>query len=137
MRGVLEATGKPGAGSPSALSPTGSSGDRGFIAPTGGFVLSWLLPRGARCGTLMLTPAFQGVMPMARVEWLVPLPNAASQTAEVTSASSDRSVPVRAGEIGPIRREIIFEPVHEQPAPVEPAPVTPETEPKEPTPSRP
>jgi len=60
MRGVLEATGKPGAGSPSALSPTGSSGDRGFIAPTGGFVLSWLLPRGARCGTLMLTPAFRG-----------------------------------------------------------------------------
>jgi hypothetical protein len=78
-------------------------------------------------------------MPMAKVEWLVPLPNASSQAAEVTSASSDRSVPVRAGEIGPIRREIIFEPVHEQPAPapVEPAPVTPETEPKEPTPSRP
>ena len=76
-------------------------------------------------------------MPMAKVEWLVPLPNASSLTAEVTFASSDRSVPVRAGEIGPIRREIIFEPVHEQPAPVEPAPVTPETEPKEPTPSRP
>jgi hypothetical protein len=75
-------------------------------------------------------------MPMAKVEWLVPLPNASSQTAEVTSASSDRSMPARAGEIGPIRREIIFEPVHEQPAPVEPAPVTPETEPKEPTPSR-
>jgi hypothetical protein len=55
----------------------------------------------------------------------------------VTFAASDRSMPVRAGEIGPIRREIIFEPVHEQPAPVEPAPVTPETEPKEPTPSRP
>lgn len=76
-------------------------------------------------------------MPMAKVEWLVPLQNASSQTAEVTFASSDRSVPVRAGEIGPIRREIIFEPVHEQPAPVEPAPVTPETEPREPTPSRP
>jgi hypothetical protein len=65
------------------------------------------------------------------------LQNASSQTAEVTFASSDRSMPVLAGEIGPIRREIIFEPVHEQPAPVEPAPVTPETEPKEPTPNRP
>ena len=31
----------------------------------------------------------------------------------------------RAGEIGPVRREIIFEPVHEQPAPAEPAPVEP------------
>jgi hypothetical protein len=74
---------------------------------------------------------------MAKVEWLAPSPNASSQTAEVTFAASDRSMPVRAGEIGPIRREIIFEPVHEQPAPVEPAPVTPETEPREPTPSRP
>jgi hypothetical protein len=55
----------------------------------------------------------------------------------VSSASSARSAPVRAGEVGPIRREIIFEPVHEQPAPVEPAPVTPETEPKEPMPSPP
>jgi hypothetical protein len=35
----------------------------------------------------------------------------------------------RAGEIGPVRREIIFEPVHEQPAPAEPAPATPEREP--------
>lgn len=50
--------------------------------------------------------------------------------------------PVRAGEIGPVRREIIFEPVHEQPAPPEPAPVepspaAPETQPREPEPARP
>lgn len=42
---------------------------------------------------------------------------------------------VRAGEIGPVRREIVFEPLHEQPPPREqPAPaetpgVTPEKEP--------
>jgi hypothetical protein len=60
MRGVLEATGKPSAGSPSALSPTGSSRDRGVIAPAGGVVLSWPLPRGVRWGTLMLRPAFGG-----------------------------------------------------------------------------
>jgi hypothetical protein len=46
---------------------------------------------------------------------------------------------VRAGQIGPIRREIIFEPVHEQPAPVDPAPVEPppvdpQTQPQEPAP---
>jgi hypothetical protein len=75
-------------------------------------------------------------MPMARVVWLLPTPNASNETADVSSASPDRSVPVRAGEISPIRREIIFEPVHEQPAPVEPAPVKPETELKEPMPNR-
>ncbi len=41
-------------------------------------------------------------------------------------------MPMRAGQIGPIRREIIFEPVHEEPLPViEPAPAPP---PKEPVP---
>jgi hypothetical protein len=76
-------------------------------------------------------------MPMVKVVWLLPRPNASNQPATVSSASSGRSVPVRAGEIGPVRREIIFEPVHEQPAPVEPAPGTPETEPKEPIPNSP
>jgi hypothetical protein len=46
----------------------------------------------------------------------------------------------RAGEIGPVRREIIFEPVHEQPAPVEPTPSEPapdrQPEPAEPIPDR-
>jgi hypothetical protein len=45
--------------------------------------------------------------------------------------------PPRAGQIGPIRREIIFEPVHEQPAPAEPTPVEPAVpgpEPQEPVP---
>ena len=39
----------------------------------------------------------------------------------------------RSGEIGPVRREIIFEPLHERPAPVpvEPAP-GPETRPEQP-----
>ena len=31
-----------------------------------------------------------------------------------------RVMPMRAGQIGPIRREIIFEPVHEEPLPVIP-----------------
>jgi hypothetical protein len=40
----------------------------------------------------------------------------------------------RSGEIGPVRREIIFEPLHERPAPVpvEPGPATPETRPEQP-----
>jgi hypothetical protein len=45
--------------------------------------------------------------------------------------------PERAGEIGPVRREIIFEPVHEQPAPGpgpdEPSPA-PDPQPQEPSP---
>lgn len=40
----------------------------------------------------------------------------------------------RAGEIGPVRREIIFEPIPEQPAPVEPVPAPPEREPEAPEP---
>jgi hypothetical protein len=54
---------------------------------------------------------------------------------------SHRRPPEQAGEIGPVRREIIFEPVHEQPAPAEPAPVepapAPDPPPREPEPSRP
>jgi hypothetical protein len=46
----------------------------------------------------------------------------------------------RAGEIGPVRREIIFEPLIEQPAPLEPVPAPSEPErvpdaPAEPVPS--
>ena len=44
-----------------------------------------------------------------------------------------RVMPMRAGQIGPIRREIIFEPLHEEPLPVIPEPVTPPS-PKEPAP---
>jgi hypothetical protein len=47
----------------------------------------------------------------------------------------------RAGEIGPVRREIIFEPLEEPartvPAPVEPPPATPDAPPQEPVPVRP
>jgi hypothetical protein len=92
----------------------------------------WSYVRHARADTRI-----QGVVPMAKVGWLLPWPSASNQRADVSSAASDRSVPVRSGEIGPIRREIIFEPVHEKSVPVEPAPVTLETEPKEPMPNRP
>jgi hypothetical protein len=45
------------------------------------------------------------------------------------------AAPARAGEIGPVRREITFEPVHEQPAPSEPAPAEPAPDPpREPVP---
>jgi len=49
-------------------------------------------------------------------------------------AETDLAAEPRAGEIGPVRREIIFEPVHERPAPVpvEPSPATPETRPEQP-----
>ncbi|MGH9261769.1 MAG: hypothetical protein ACRD08_18055 [Acidimicrobiales bacterium] len=73
---------------------------------------------------------------MPKVLWLLAGPDSSSATAKVSSVPSDDPGRVRAGEIGPIRREIIFEPVHEQPAPAEPAPVTPETEPQEPVPDR-
>jgi len=49
---------------------------------------------------------------------------------------SSISPKARAGDIGPIRREIIFEPVHEKPAPVEAPPAAPEPEPQEPVPDR-
>jgi hypothetical protein len=52
-----------------------------------------------------------------------------------SSTSDSQPTPARAGQIGPIRREIIFEPVHEKPAPVEPPPV-PEPQPPEPVPER-
>lgn len=44
---------------------------------------------------------------------------------------------VRAGAIGPVRREIVFEPLHERPVPAtqEPQPKDPETVPKDPVPS--
>ncbi|MFP3899777.1 MAG: hypothetical protein ACLFXM_02900 [Acidimicrobiia bacterium] len=46
---------------------------------------------------------------------------------------------LRAGRIGPVRREIIFEPLPERPAPREPSPVeappgSPERQPREPVP---
>jgi hypothetical protein len=42
---------------------------------------------------------------------------------------------IRAGEIGPIRREIIFEPLPDRPAPVEEPAVKPK-QPTEPVPAR-
>jgi hypothetical protein len=53
------------------------------------------------------------------------------------SAVADPVHGVRAGAIGPVRREIVFEPLHERPAPVE-TPTTPSEPavPKEPVPER-
>jgi hypothetical protein len=48
----------------------------------------------------------------------------------------DRLLLPRAGEIGPVRREIVFEPLHETPAPPEVAPPQSEPKPQEPVPSR-
>jgi hypothetical protein len=57
------------------------------------------------------------------------------------STLRERHSRVRAGEIGPVRREIIFEPVEEpgRPAqvPVEPSPAVPDQPPREPAPARP
>ena len=44
---------------------------------------------------------------------------------------------IRAGEIGPIRREITFEPLPDRPAPVEDPNVIPDDQPEEPVPARP
>jgi hypothetical protein len=68
-------------------------------------------------------------------------PNRPTGTRPETPASPEPRTPARAGQIGPIRREIIFEPVHERPAPAEPAPAerppaAPETQPREPVPDR-
>ncbi|HEX6237920.1 MAG TPA: hypothetical protein VFZ68_12045 [Acidimicrobiales bacterium] len=56
-----------------------------------------------------------------------------------TSLLSFVRTAVRAGRIGPVRREIIFEPLPERPGPREPSPVetppgSPETQPREPVP---
>lgn len=57
------------------------------------------------------------------------------------AAARARHGPVRAGEIGPVRREIIFEPVQEParpaPVPVEPPPAAPDAPPREPVPAQP
>jgi len=47
----------------------------------------------------------------------------------------DRAPTSRAGEIGPIRREIVFEPLPERPAPVEGPAAPPDQQPKEPVPN--
>jgi hypothetical protein len=93
---------------------------------------------GALRGTLVVTPSFGGDA-MAKSLVAVTGPRRATGTRRGSSASPERPPPARAGQIGPIRREIIFEPVHEQPAPVEPAPVepppvAPDRQPREPVP---
>lgn len=75
---------------------------------------------------------------MVRSLLLVTQPNRPPGTQVESAAVPERSTPARAGQIGPIRREIIFEPLHEQPAPPEPAPpepAAPEPPPREPAPA--
>jgi hypothetical protein len=62
-------------------------------------------------------------------------PNSAERRGHGPSISLKACAGARAGDIGPIRREIIFEPMPEIPVPVEPTPV-PETQPQEPVPDR-
>jgi hypothetical protein len=62
-------------------------------------------------------------------------PTRRTETGSEASVSHERPAPARAGQIGPIRREIIFEPVHEQPAPAE-SPPAPQPQPREPVPDR-
>jgi hypothetical protein len=63
-------------------------------------------------------------------------PKAAARRGRGPSISLKACAGARAGDIGPIRREIIFEPVHEKPVPVEAPPGTPEPAPQEPVPDR-
>lgn len=52
-------------------------------------------------------------------------------------ASPGRHTRPRAGQIGPVRREIIFEPMPEEPARTDPAPAEPTPAPPEPQPREP
>jgi hypothetical protein len=63
-------------------------------------------------------------------------PHSTARRGRGSSISPKACAGARAGDIGPIRREIIFEPVHEKPAPVEAPPAAPEPEPQEPVPDR-
>jgi hypothetical protein len=91
----------------------------------------------AACGTLAGGRFAFGVMPMLASHSSLGQPHRSGETPRF-----------RAGQIGPIRREIIFEPLPEtappltipaEPVPAEPespapAPVNPATQPKEPVP---
>jgi hypothetical protein len=88
------------------------------------------LSKALAFGTLGGTRFAFGVMPMPT-----------SYSSLERSQRSAVVARIRAGQIGPIRREIIFEPLPEpkriEPSPVAPAPVSPETQPEEPTPVAP
>jgi hypothetical protein len=89
--------------------------------------------------TLVVTPFWRDAMTEALVVGARSTPETAGRREFCTAR--ERHGPVRAGEIGPVRREIIFEPVQEParpaPAPVEPPPAAPEAPPREPVPARP
>jgi hypothetical protein len=97
------------------------------------------LPVGSVRRTLVVTPSWRDAMTEPLVMGARKTPTTARR--HESSPPRERHGPVRAGEIGPVRREIIFEPVEEParpaPAPVEPAPAAPEAPPREPVPARP
>jgi len=75
-------------------------------------------------------------MPMSNV-LLVTSPGSPSAHARPVSPTPRRRAGrERAGKIGPIRREIIFEPLPDNPVPAEPPPVTPEQPQEQPVPDR-
>jgi len=55
---------------------------------------------------------------MAKSLLPVTRPHSTARRGRGSSISPKACAGARAGDIGPIRREIIFEPVHEKPAPV-------------------
>ena len=73
---------------------------------------------GAPTWSTLVRSSHAGVMPMCN------------------DAPAIRAGEIRAGEIGPVRREIVFEPLPDRPVPVEDPVVAPD-QPEEPVPARP
>lgn len=73
---------------------------------------------------------------MSNVRSLLARRFSSTDALEVLSRPQRRARRVRAGKIGPIRREIIFEPLPDDPVPAEPSPVTPEKPQEQPVPAR-
>jgi hypothetical protein len=96
----------------------------------------WHLSAASIGGTLVSDVYLEGDA-MARSLLPATRPHSMTRRGRGSSISPKACAGARAGDIGPIRREIIFEPVHEKPAPVEAPPVAPEPEPQEPVPVQP
>jgi hypothetical protein len=75
-------------------------------------------------------------MPMSNVLSLLPPPFPSPHARRVLPTPRPPAGRERAGRIGPIRREIIFEPLPDNPVPAEPPPVTPEQPQEQPLPDR-
>lgn len=76
-----------------------------------------------------------GQMPMSKVALLISVRHMGRAVVDPSRGPARRQ---RAGDIGPIRKEIIFEPLHEVPVPAEPPPPGPPERPaEEPVPAAP